>query len=85
MSNTSALSKIAAAEKLEHKLHFAWEYCEQIDIRYTNNMEHRISWPESAVAMIHAHGRYGKRSEAIKKVDAIHFVCIFLAYKGGEV
>jgi len=85
MSNTSALSKIAAAEKLEHKLHYAWEYCKQAGVHYSRNVEHRISWPESVATMIHAHGRQGKRSQAIKKIDAIHIVCMYLAYKGGEV
>lgn len=84
MSNTSVLSKIATAEKLEHKLRYAWEYCEETNARYTRNIEHRISWPESVAAMIHAHGCQGKRSQALKKIEAIHIVCMFLAYKAGE-
>lgn len=85
MSNTpSALSKIAAAEKIEHKLHFAWQYCQEIGVKY-NPIDSYSCTPWAAADMIHAHGRYGKRSEAIKKNDAIHLVCMFLTYKAGEV
>lgn len=76
----STLSSIATAEKLEHKLRYAWEYCEETNVRYTKNIEHRISSPESAAEMIWAHGRYGKRSEAIKKIDAMHLVCMYLQW-----
>lgn len=84
MSNISVLSKIAAAEKLEHKLHFAWQYCESVGVQYSPiDSYNRTPW---AVAdMVHAHGRYGPRSEAIKKADAIHLVSMYLTYKGGEV
>lgn len=85
MSNTSVLSKIATAEKLEHKLHFAWQYCQEINVQYNpSNSYNRM--PEAAAEMIWAHGRYGKRSEALKKIDSIHIVSAYLAKQkqGGE-
>ena len=83
MSNTSALSKIAATEKLEHKLHYAWQYCEEIGVQYSPIDSHNRT-PWAVVDMVHAHGRYGKRSHSIKRIDAIHLVSMFLAYKVGQ-
>ncbi|HGL4551090.1 hypothetical protein [Acinetobacter baumannii] len=83
MSNISALSKIAAANKLEHKLHYAWQYCEEVKVQH-NPIDSLSKEPWNAAEMIWAHGRYGKRSEVIKKIDAIHLVCMFLSCKVGE-
>lgn len=80
----STLSRIASAEKLEQKIHYAWKYCQETNVRYTKNIEHRISSPESVATMIWAHGRYGKRSQAIKKLDAINIVCAYLSLRGGN-
>lgn len=80
MSNISALSKIAAADKLELKLHYAWLYCEELGVQY-KPLDSRSKEPWNAAEMIWAHGRYGKRSEALKKIDAIHLVCMFLTFK----
>ncbi|GAA5561536.1 hypothetical protein NNO95_04890 [Acinetobacter baumannii] len=77
MSNISALSKIAAANKLEHKLHYAWQYCKEVEVQYSP-MDSLSKEPWNAAEMIWAHGRYGKRSEALKKIDAIHLVCTYL-------
>ncbi|QIC60175.1 hypothetical protein FSC12_01825 [Acinetobacter schindleri] len=81
--STSLLGEIALAETLEHKLHLAWTYLAESGTCYTRSAEHRSQWPEMAVAMIHAHGRQGKRSQAIKKIDAIHIVSAYLSIHGG--
>lgn len=84
MSISSHLSEIAFAETIEHKLHHAWKYLSETGTCYTNRIEDRLKSPETAVKMIHAHGRYGKRSEALKKIDAMEIVCAFLSVQGGD-
>lgn len=79
----SNLSKIAAAEKLEHKLHYAWLFLTESGIEY-NPLDSYSRTPIAISHLIWAHGRYGKRTEAIKKIDAIHLVCMFLSCKAGE-
>lgn len=73
----STLSRIANAEKKEQKLHFAWQYCQEIGVQY-NPIDSHSRTPWAAAKMIHAHGRYGKKSEALKKIDAIHLVSSYL-------
>lgn len=73
----STLSEIAFAEKLEHKFHLAWRYCQETGVQY-NPIDSYSKHPAAAAEIIWAHGRTGKRSEAIKKIDAIHIVCMYL-------
>lgn len=73
----SALSRIANAEKKEQKLHFAWQYCQEIGLQY-NPIDSYNRTPAGVMDMIHAHGRYGKKTEALKKIDAIHLVTAYL-------
>ncbi|AXX46523.1 hypothetical protein Aba10324_17180 [Acinetobacter baumannii] len=83
MFNTSALSKIAAAKTLEHKFIYAWEYLTDINVQYCP-IDSYSRTPIAAAEMIWAHGRYGPRKTALKKIDAIHIVCMFLVWKAGE-
>jgi hypothetical protein len=77
----STLSAIACAETLEHKLHFAWKYCQEIEVQY-NPVDSISRHPVHVADMIWAHGRQGNRKAALKKIDAMDIVCQFLSLRG---
>lgn len=77
----STLSEIAFAGTREQKLNFAWKYCQEQGVQY-DPINSFSKHPAFAADLIWAHGRYGKRSEALKKIDAMHIVCAFLSVNG---
>lgn len=79
----STLSEIALAETYSQKIHLGWKYCQEVGVQY-NPVDSISKHPEQVADMIWAHGRYGKRTEAVKKLDAIHVVCAYLSLHGSN-
>lgn len=78
----NTLSSIASAETYSQKIHLGWKYCQDSGVQY-NAIDSFCKHPAAAAEMIWAHGKYGPRKSALKKLDAMDIVCQFLSLRGG--